>query len=214
MLTRNDVQQLLALQAQAYRLLMWLADEASKDPQLLSPEAVAELREPETAALWLERHRLRLPGALVSYEALHPFASLLSSFFSTSFHVKHLEFEGRLVESRVTLGITEAPPVRGGLEQCQALALRHLASAEQMALAEKEARLLVRRKSLHDASLIWTYVWELDRRAKRKGKGTVVHKLWAALPRDARKSLDVERVWGARAQLVGAVRSMLEDPAA
>jgi hypothetical protein len=212
MLTRDEIQQLLALQSRAYGLLMWLADESTKDPHLLSPAAVAALQEPGTAAEWLDRNRQRVPEALVSYEALQPFAALLASFFSTSFQVRHFEFEGRLIESRVTVGADTASSTHGGLEQCRALALRHLASTEKLPLLEKEARALVRRKSLSEASLLWTYVWELDRRAKQKGKGAVVHRIWKAIPRDVRKSLDVDRIWNAREQLLQAVTAHLDDP--
>ena len=203
---REEVGRLLVLQSAAYELLMWLTDAANRDPSLLSPSAVALLREPGTAAQWLNDHRERIPHHLLPEEPAGAFASLLSSFFTTSFRVTHLEFEGRLMESRVTLGVIEEASVSAGLEQCQALALRHLAAAEGAPITEKDARQLVRRKNLHEASLLWTYVWELDRRAKQKGKGAVVHRIWRSLPKDVRKSLDVDRIWKAREQLLSAVR--------
>jgi len=206
MLTLEEVETLLRLQTQAYDLLMWLADEANCDPEALSPETAAALREPESAGAWLKRRREGLPAELLPRELAGPFANLLSSFFSTSFHVRHLEFEGRLMESRVTLGASPGVGSGVGLEGCQVLALRHLAAAERLPIQEKEARTLVRRKSLHLASLLWTYAWELDRRAKQKTKGSVVHRIWRAIPREMRKPLTAARIWEAREQLLEAVR--------
>lgn len=130
MLSRDDITLLLDVQQDTYALLMWLADEANRDPYILAPEAVAALRDPATAAKWLEQNRKRLPATLVPAQVSGAFANLLSSFFSTSFRVRHLEFNGRLVESRVTQGAEPDAESRAGVEQCQALALRHLASAE------------------------------------------------------------------------------------
>ncbi len=71
-LGREQIGRLLAQQSQAYELLMWFADEANRDPQVLSPAAVATLREPKTAGPWLEEHRAPLlphsthPSALTS----------------------------------------------------------------------------------------------------------------------------------------------------
>ena len=204
--SREAIEQVLALQGQAYALLMWLADEATRDPDILAPEAVAALREPERALTYLERHSHRIPSHLLPADLSGAFVNLLSSFFSASFGVKHLEFEGRLVESRVTVG-GEPDPKRGaGIEQCQAVALRQLASAEKMTLTDKEARYLVRRKRLEGPSLLWTYVWELERRAKDKGQGSVAHRIWRELPRETRKTLDIEQVWRAREELLSAVR--------
>lgn len=209
MLTRQELEELLRLQATAYDLLMWLADAANRDPELLSPDAVRRLSDPDLAPEWLEAQRGKVPEPLLPADPRGWFANLLSSFFATSFHVRHLEFGGRLVESRVTLG-AERPNSKTGLGQCQALALRHLAMAEKIRITEREAGQLVRRKSLSEACRLWTYAWELDRRAREKGKGSVVHQLWRALPKDTRKSLTVEHIWTAREQLLTAARECCE----
>ncbi len=101
MLNREQVAQLLLLQRTAYELLMWLGEEGSGDPELLSPDVVALLREPETAAGWLEMNRERIPAGLLPAGPAVPFANLFCSFFSTSFRVRHLEFEDRLLDSRL-----------------------------------------------------------------------------------------------------------------
>lgn len=190
---------------------MWLAEQAGQDPGLLSPEAAARLCEPASAAQWLELQRERIPAELMPAEPAGAFANLFASFFSTSFRVSHLDFEGRLLESRLNVGVREENQPRAGLEQCQALALRHLAAAAKVPITDKDARRLVRRKDLREASVIWTYVWELDRRSKQKGKGPVVHRMWRSIPAGTRKSLDVARIWEAREQLLSAVRAYCAD---
>ncbi len=213
MLNREDVARLLRLQADAYELLMWLGRESILNPDLLSPSVVTLLGAPETTALWLEQHRERLPAELLPAEPPGLFSSLFCSFFSTSFQVRHLELGERLLDSRLTLGAAKNLPSRIGLEQSQALALKHLAAFERMPISEQDARRLVKRKALREAALLWGYVWELDRRAKNKGKGPVVHRIWQTLPREAKRSLDVERVWEARQQILAAVREHLDTQA-
>jgi hypothetical protein len=39
---------------------------------------------------------------------------------------------------------------------------------------------------------------ELDRRAKGKGKGVVVHQIWRSISKAMREALDVEKVWCCR----------------
>jgi len=205
MLSREELPRLLRLQAQAYDLLMWLADAANREPELLAPVAVARLKDPKTAAEWLEEQRPRVPERLIPAETRGPFAHLLSSFLSTSFQIRHLEFEGRLVESRVTLGAERTDSALSRM-RCQSLALRHLATSEKIRLTEKEAGQLAQRKSLSTASLLWTYAWELERRSRETGDGSVVHQLWRALPNETRRSLTAEQIWAARDQLLAAAR--------
>jgi hypothetical protein len=123
MLTRDEVAELLALQANAYELLMWLGAAGANEPDLLSPEVVAIL-----------------------------------------------------------------------------------AASEGISLTEKAAGRIVKRSAVRQAALLWTYVWELDRRSRRKGKGPVVHRIWRSIPWETKKALGVERIWEARAQLLAASR--------
>ena len=58
--------------------------------------------------------------------------------------------------------------------------------------------------------LVWTYVWELDRRARNKGKGPVVHRIWRAIPSQTRRALTADRVWSARQQLLDAARELID----
>jgi hypothetical protein len=205
MLTRSDVERLLGLHAKAYALLMWLDEQAQADPDLLSPQVAEALRRPRTALDWLSSNRSLLPPDLLpdhrlDGELLH----LFCSFFTTSFDVKHFSFGDRLLDSRLTLGQQRGG--RTGLKSAQALAIKNLGASQGFKVSEHEAGRLAERKSLQPDLAVWTYVRELDRRCRGKGKGPVAHRLWRTIPIEIRKNLDPERVWQARDKLLGAVR--------
>lgn len=213
MLDRRDITELLVLQSRGYLLLMWLDEQSVKSPQLLSVSAVALLREAKSAAIWIEGHRSEIPpGLLPTAEQAERFWNLFASFFSTSFQVQRLEFDDRLLDARLKLGTDDSAPSRSGLEGAQALALKHLAASAGMHLDVKDARRIVKRAALHNAALIWTYVWELDRRARHKGKGPVAHRLWRSLPWSVKKTLDVDAVWTAREALLAAAQTLPAQP--
>lgn len=212
-LDRNAVAELLRLQAQGYRLLMWLDEQSVKDPALLSAAAVAQLREAASAAAWMARERAAIPPALLPGAAeAERFWNLFASFFATSFRVERLEFDDHLIDARLKLGAGEKAAARAGVEGAKMLAVKHLAGSQGLRLSEKEASRLVKRATLGEAALIWTYVWELDRRARHKGKGPVAHRVWRSLPWAVKRALDVEAVWAARAALLTAARALLEPP--
>lgn len=211
MLDRSDITELLLLQSRGYRLLMWLDERSVRQPELLSAAAVAQLREPGSAAAWMERQRAMIPADLLPTTDQAPrFWDLFASFFATSFRVQRLEFDDRLLDARLKLGADDADPTRTGVENAQALAVKHLAASQGLRLAEGEAKRLVKRAALKEAARIWTYVWELDRRARHKGKGPVAHRIWRTLPWSVKKTLDVEAVWAAREALLAAARAQLE----
>lgn len=207
MLDRVQIAELLTLHSQAYQLLMWLGEEAVNAPSLLGPDVVKQLQHATTAGAWLAAKRDVFPTGLVPDDPTGPFASLFSSFFATSFRVKHLEFDERVIDSRLTLGIGRSLPKRSSTIRVQALALKHLASSAGSRISEGDARRLVKRDSLRLSSQLWAYVWELDRRVKGKAKGEVVHALWRLIPWETKKELTVAKVWEAREQLVMAARN-------
>ncbi|MFC6020848.1 hypothetical protein ACFP2T_32345 [Plantactinospora solaniradicis] len=212
MLSYEDVAELLTLQAKAYGLLMWLSQASVDDPEMLSVDAAARLARPGTAATWIAEHRSELPADLATLDPHGPFANLLSSFFSTSFRVEHLEFNNRLVSARIVLYASPGPADRTGIVRTQALAVKHLAASQRLPTTEGQARDLIRvRRDLRDAVLLWTYVWELDRRARNKGKGPVVHQIWRSIPWERKRALTAEQVWSARQQLLDAARERVED---
>jgi hypothetical protein len=201
-LDRDQIAELLTLHSQAYQLLMWLGEEAVYVPTLLGPSVVKHLQSATTAGAWLVAKRDAVPTGLVPDDPTGQFANLFASFFATSFRVKHLEFNQRVIDSRLTLGIGRSLPKRSGTIRVQALALKHLASSVGIRISEGDARRLVTRDSLRLSSHLWTYVWELNRRAKGKAKGDVVHALWRQIPWETKKELTVAKVWEARELLV------------
>jgi hypothetical protein len=206
MLTRDDVALLLARQAQAYELLLWLGRTSAEDPSLLDADAVRELANARTVSGWISRHRHRIPPELLPGNVDGPFAALFASFLATSFRIDHVHFGDRLVATYLVRGATPERAPRAGLTASQTLALRHLLTAERILLTGDEIGSLARRTDLAEALELWTYVWELDRRSRGKGKGPLVHRLWRRLPRATRSDLTTTRVWAAHEQLLAAAR--------
>lgn len=216
MIDRDDIKELLHLQAQGYRLLMWLDEQSVKTPQMLSAAAVAQLSEAASAAAWMARERGAIPPALLPTRAQEGrFWPLFASFFTTSFRVRRLELDDRLLDARLKLGTAATAPPQAGVETAKALAVKHLAASQGLRLTEAEAHRLIKRPALGEAAQIWTYVWELDRRARNKGKGPVAHRIWRSLPWAVKRALDVEAVLTAREALLTAARALLapaDDP--
>lgn len=212
MLTREEISDLIQLHAQAYRLLMWLDRAALENPKTLAPDVVALLAKPTSCGPWLRANRSKLPLDVLPESPLRDeFVNLFSSFFSTSFHVEHVSFGGELLDSHLTTRSSKRSHKSKGYTASQALALKHLASSQGMRVSEAEARKLALRKSMQPHLLLWTYVWELGRRAKAKGKGEVVHRIWRSLPLATRKNLSTEAVWMAREEIVGMLRAAILD---
>lgn len=208
MLTREEIADLLELHAKAYQLLLWLGRKAVQQPNMLAPEVVKLLARPATCASWLASSRSSLPVDLLAPGPIQDaFVNLFSSFFSTSFRVDHFSLEGKLLDSRLSPGASKDRDKPSGYLEAQALALRHLSSSEGIQMSDAEARKYARRKSLQPHLLVWAYVWELDRRARAKGKGEVVHRIWRSIPLDIRKNLSAQVVWEAREKLLNSLRA-------
>jgi hypothetical protein len=207
----EQIEELITVHEQAYGLLMWLADAVVWQPDLLVPEEAALLHKSEAVRQWLNKHTSKIPAHLLPARFDDGFINLFSSFFSTSFRIGHFEFDGKLVESSVKLGSNQSKTLISNPAQCEFLALKHLCNSENLYLTDKGAKAFIKHKSLKEALLIWTYIWELDRRAKGKGKGAVVHQIWRSIPIDTRKSLDVEKVWNCKEQILAAARDYIAE---
>ncbi len=212
MVTRDEVAELLRLHDKAYQLLLWLGQRAVRHPKALSPEVVQQLARPATCAEWLAASRLSLPANVLPDKGMQDaFVNLFSSFFSTSFHVEHVSLGNKLLDSSLSTGSSAGRRNPSGFIAAQALALRHLGGSENIRISDAEARTLAKRKSMQPNLLLWTYVWELDRRAKGKGKGEVVHRIWRSLPVDLRKNMTTEAVWEARNRLLETLGSFAAE---
>ena len=179
---------------------------APTTPRCWEHDATQQLGQARSVPEWIARHGHRIPSDLVPATVDGAFAALLASFLETSFRIEHVHFGDRLVATHLVRGVNPGQPLLRGLSSTQALALKHLLSAERLAVTDDDVRGLTRRADLAESLTIWTYVWELDRRARGKGKGPVVHALWRRLPPAVRADLTADRVWAARRQLINAVR--------
>ncbi len=205
-MTRLDVSTLLRLQRQAYGLLLYLDRRAATEPELLSPELVVQLSNGRTAVQWLRQSYSDLPQQLVPERKLwEPFARLFASFFPTSFQVDHMELDGQLIESRIRRGRIRGGSNSGKVIGLIALAIKHVLSAENIRVDRDEARRLAERDDIRTESRVLAYVWELDRRARGKSKGAVVHRLWLSLPVSVRTSLDESVWWLAREVVINVI---------
>lgn len=207
MIDRTDISRLLALHSRAYDWLIFLVNEAKKDPDLLSPEVLEKIGKKKSCEQWVADKWTSIPEKMRPQKSdISGFARLFSSFFDTSFRVDSLTFDGKLMDVSVKIG-AKKQPLPYGVKSVKALALKHLCSAENIKLSDAESRTIANRKSIADSLTIWAYIWELDRRVRGKGKGAVVHTLWRSMPFETRKQLDVETVWKAREHLLAHVGS-------
>ena len=205
-MTKLDVSTLLRLQRQAYGLLLYLDRRATTEPELLSPELIDRLSSGKTAVQWLQQCHRNLPQQLVpERKRWEPFARLVASFFQTSFQVDHMELDGQLIESRIRRGRIRGGSNSGKVIGLIASAIKHVLSAENIRVDRDEARRLAERDDIRTESRVLAYVWELDRRARGKSKGAVVHRLWLSLPVSVRTSLDESVWWLAREAVINVV---------
>lgn len=211
MIDDADIHRVLSLHEQAYRLLLWLDRQAKSSPQALSSDEVARLAKPAGCLKWLEENRAALPGELRPAQSqADEWANLFSSFFETSFEVRHLEFGGQLLDSNLTRR-RPGGPSQFSEQSVQALAVKHLLAAYEVRVSQGDAAKLAQRKSIREHVVVWTYIWELSRRAIGKGKGVVVHRLWRSISPETRKSLSVDRAKQARQAIVDAAAERVES---
>jgi hypothetical protein len=205
---RALIEETLSLHTLAYRLLMWIADHARAEPELLSVESERALLHPVACVRWLEARRDVLPCELMPKASqAGAFASLLSSFFYTSFHIERLEWNGRLVDATLVRGPGHEPSsVRkrrrhGGDPRTEAL--HRLSRDEGLRVPHPRFARLARNRRVEADLAVWTYALGMIERARGGAEGTTD---WARWRRIAdRKSLDAESVWAARARLLEAL---------
>ena len=140
MLTRAEVAQLLQQQSWAYELLLWLGRACADDPALLDAGAARQLGQAWSVPDWIARHRHRIPADLVPAAVDAAFAALLASFLETSFRIEHVSFGDRLVATHLVRGVNPGQPTRRGVSSTQALTLKHLLSAEGLAVTDEDVR--------------------------------------------------------------------------
>lgn len=211
MINEQDISKLLEIHSKAYSFLIHLANKSRKNPETLSARVVDELKKKKTCVNWLEDHINSIPvNFRPENEDISNFAGILSSFFVTSFKVDNLNFEGKLLDSDVKTITRKEGTSRLGQKAVRNLALKHLCRSQNIRITEAEARKILKNRKIHMDITIWAYVWELDRRARGKPKGSSVHILWRDMPYDIRKNLNVDLVMKSRQRLLEHAKSYLE----
>lgn len=208
-MNKLDVATLLRLHYNAYQLLLYIDQRSMTQPQWLAPQVAEQLASRRTAAQWLADHRSELPADLLpESEHVEPFANLFASFFQISFEVEHVEFENALLSARIRSGLSQADPHGRSTREVVAAALKYALANEGIRLTIPESRQLAKNTDIQTETRILAYVWELDRRARGKSKGAVVHTLWRSLPSEARRNLDEDTLWLEKQVVLNAANTM------
>lgn len=226
-MNRDELEQTLRLQSQAFKLLMWIGRQSRRRPELLSAESVTALKEAAGCMGWLSRHREGFPRELRPAEdesAL--FAHLLSSFFNTSFHVEEAPIwngcESRGTQRILRPGLASTGGKGKGRRrtreqkqlavaaELQRLALASLAEELGCKLSREQLEHLAGDEKLSAALNLWSYAFELHRRARFASQGPAVHRLWQTLDAEERTRLDVNAIWPARDALARAIQGQAD----
>jgi hypothetical protein len=88
--------------------------------------------------------------------------------------------------------------------------MKRLARSEGLSITARRAGRLADQSRIKDQLLLWTYVFELGRRARGESKGPPIHRIWRAMAPATRRNLTTELVWEARSSL-SAVLSATEQ---
>jgi hypothetical protein len=202
---RTLIAEILSIQDHAYRLLLWLGDQARDDPELLSLEAEGALCDSRTCLAWLEERKDTVPAAHRCPGRERELAALLSSFLRTSFHVKRFEWEGRIVQAELRTGPSHegaraSKRVRHGGSLTHE-ALHRLCRDEGIRLSSKALARVARAQTIRADLHVWCYAVGLVHRAQGRGEGESDWEHWRSIPLAERKNLSVDAVWAARARL-------------
>jgi hypothetical protein len=86
-------------------------------------------------------------------------------------------FNDTISDARLKAGVDESAKQRKGgrhpgmtSKKILTLALKHLASSEGIKMSESDAKQMATHSCIEQDLLIWAYVWELGRRAKKHPK--------------------------------------------
>jgi hypothetical protein len=213
MIDKENISKLLGLHQKAYRLLLFLAEQAKSNPSAFTDVVVEALSRKTSCARWLSANAAWIPKELKPKgEDASGFSALFSSFFGTSFRIDTLEWDGKAVDSTLRTGSRSGSISIRNVKHLKAMSLKYLCSQEGVRLDAARAGQLAGHKSIERELSLWAYVWGLDRRRKGKSKGPVVHKLWRSIPIDVRKNLTTDAVWNARQRLMQHVLSHAGSP--
>ncbi|MEO1229550.1 MAG: hypothetical protein AAFZ18_11635 [Myxococcota bacterium] len=156
-MTHEEIEKRIELHRETYALVIWLASEAMKRPELLSPEDVRHLRTHEGALAWLGQRRASIPPHLLpKTPPTREWARMFSSFFSASFVVEQLFWDGRVLETDVKTRSAVKPSSRKKeLSVLRTQALRVLMRDRGLKLSADEAQRCARSEKIRKDLDLW-----------------------------------------------------------
>ncbi len=199
---REEIVAVLALQDQAYRLILHLAARARAEPASME-HAARRFASRRGCEAWLREERSSLPQDICPEERdMRAYAQLVWSLFQVSFRIDTMEWDGQVMDAHIVLDARTTSST--GLRALKFKALRSLYRRRGLELPDEAVRGIVAVAELREPLSLWTYVWELRQRARGKAKGKVLARLWHSLPVDVRKGLGADAVTQAIQVLVEA----------
>ena len=209
---QKQISEVIELHSKAYRLLLWLDRQAIHDPEVLSQEREQIFSDGISTAQWFEREKFYFPAELIpSDDRIERFAFLFSSFFYTSFHIRRMWYQEQCIEARLLRHSAFISRSRAGKKDIYTNALKKLAKEIGFVLDYEHLKALRKSPYIRPDLILWTYVWELDRRSRKQSKGEILRYLWRQLDITVRKDLTMEKVWQAKTRIIEAIRE-IADP--
>jgi len=207
---RDELEHVLELQNVAFRLVLWLNEQARRDSRRLCHQEINEIRHGHSCLRRVEAWQAEVPEQLrVDAEDRPAVANLFAAYLQTSFRccTVRVHCNGPTVPQ-----LLAASPTRKARSEAAALeriALKILLADE--GLPEDAARIeaLVHDKALQGDLVLWAYAVELVRRSKFASQGQAVHYLWKQLDPKGRRRLKADEILAARGRLLTALTGNL-----
>lgn len=199
----NELSHVLHLQAIAYRIILWLNEQAWRDARRLSTSEIEKIRFGTSCREWVERVHGELPQELRVNQADWPaLANLVAAFLQTSFtcHTTRQRWDGPLVPQLVACG--EVRRARTEAVELERISLKVLAEDAGIVADHDRITHVVNDPAKRDDLVLWSYAVELVRRSRFASQGHAVHSLWKQLDPKARRKLKAEDIWAARSRLL------------
>jgi len=199
----NELNHVLHLQAIAYRIILWLNEQAWRDSRRLNTAEIEAIRFGSSCVKWVERMHGELPPELRVNQADWPaLANLIAAFLQTSFscQTSRQRWDGPRVPQLVACG--EVRKARTEAIQLEQISLKVLAEDAGITTDHDRIMLVVNDPAKRDDLVLWSYAVELVRRSRFASQGHAVHSLWKQLDPKARRNLKAEDIWAARSRLL------------
>lgn len=201
----EELESALDLQKRAYGLLLWTGREAAC---LLDGESLGSAAR---CVDWLKRHLNEFPiDFRPAADEFDGFAKMLTSFFTTSFHLEGTGSYVRLLRGRKFKDGRNKKYAQGraaeAAEELTRVAISSLAEEEGVRLEGEIISYILKDDALTEQVSLWAYGCELVRRSQFASQGPAVHHLWLELDEKKRRGLNAEAIWKARSALIEALR--------